>query len=135
MANERTILCGDAPKSSLPPPRSPPLALRQWGPNANVIVRIEDVREALWAETPDLFLDLIDLAAYVYTADQAILRSTDKDENFGENWRRTLHFAVAVRQPKFWSRPAVMRALVNVLSFLSEDEYHFQFTPSVKSGK
>jgi hypothetical protein len=75
------------------------------------------------------FLDLIDLAVYVYCADQAVSRGAPTDRNFGEDWRRRLHFRVPVRCPDLWNDSVTGGLLVEALSFLSEDEYHFRFEP------
>ncbi len=129
MAVDHLIHCGDVSGAGLPTSARAPLCLRLWGPRPNVFVRIEDLDRALWRRVPEAFQDLVDLAAYVYCADQAIPRGSDKDEAFGARWRRRLHFAVSVRRPELWSRPDLVQELVTVLSFLSEDEYHFHFEP------
>jgi hypothetical protein len=129
MANERAVRCGTASGAALPATKREQLGLRIWGPHPNVFVRVEDVREALWAEAPTPFLDLLDVAAYVYAADQAIPRGGDVDRDFGADWRRRLHFAIPVRDPGRWSDRPVQEALAETLSFLSEDEYHFYFEP------
>jgi Queuosine biosynthesis protein QueC len=128
MSNERVILCGTAAGPAWVSSSARTVPLRLWGKQPNVFVAIEDLTEALWATVPDVFLDLLDVATYVYCADQAVSRGSDKDENFGARWRRRLHFAIPVRRPEVWTR-AVQEALVGTLSFLSEDEYHFHFEP------
>jgi hypothetical protein len=127
MATDHLILCGTASGAALPPVRRAPVCLRMWGPHPNVFFKIEDVREGLWSEVPEVFLDLLDVATYVYSADQAVKRGTDQDCNFGSLWRRRLHFALPVRRPDFWNHASVLQELVATLSFLSEDEYHFHF--------
>jgi hypothetical protein len=129
MANERSVLCGTASGARLPALPRPPLRLRIWERQPNVFFEIADVRDGLWAEVPDPFGDLFDIAAYVYCADQSFRRGSAKDEHFGAAWRRVLHFAVPVRLPDLWGRPDVREALTAALSFLSEDEYHFHFEP------
>lgn len=66
---------------------------------------------------------------YAYAADQAFPRGGDKDAAFGARWRRPLHLTVPVRQPERWDDPRVRRPLAAALSFLSEDEYCFDFVP------
>src|ERR1700690_2563531 len=53
----------------------PPVRLQMWGPRSNVHLKIEDVRRAMFAEVPSAFLDLIDIAVYIYCADQAVPRA------------------------------------------------------------
>src|SRR5262245_35736271 len=124
MPNERVILCGSVGDRALPLGLKEPLRLRMWGPHSNVHLKIEDVRKAMYKEVPCVFLDLIDIATYVYCADQAITRGGggihDSGE-IGQNWRRTLFFRIPVRNPEVWSSNSVLPQLISTLSFLSED--------------
>lgn len=129
MAPERLVLCG--PLADAERPGDPgPVRLRMWGPGAEVRLRGEDVREALYTDVPPALLDLIDVAAYVYAADQAVARDADGGE-YGPGWRRNLAFRVPVREPDRWRSEPVRGRLVAALSFLSEDEYRFEFEPLV----
>jgi hypothetical protein len=132
MANERAILCGSVSDGSLPFTDPHPLRLRMWPPHWNVRLTIQDVRHAMMKALPPVFLDLIDIATYVYCADQAVTRGGDGVLDLGENWRRNLFFRIPVRNPKFWKAPCVLNVLVATLSFLSEDEYHFDFVQLTK---
>jgi hypothetical protein len=127
MANEHNVICGTAAGGGLPALQRPPLRLRIGGKQPNVFVTFEAVLQTLWRDVPPAFRDLIDVAAYVYSADQAVGRGSREDEKFGAKWRRTFHFAIPVRLPELWNRAAVREALVEAASFLSEDEYHFHF--------
>jgi hypothetical protein len=98
-----------------------------WKPHRNVNVQYEGMRRAWWRDPPPAVLDLIDVATYVYCADQAVKRGGPCDLGFGRDWRRRFVFRIAVRQPDLWRTPAIQKALVSTLSFLSEDEYHFEF--------
>jgi 7-cyano-7-deazaguanine synthase in queuosine biosynthesis len=129
MADDCVILCGTDYVGKAPGGARAPLRLRIWGPRPNIFLRIDDLHQALWAPVPDTLQDLLDLAAYVYSADQCLPRGTDKDEDFGVNWRRRLHFSFGVRRPDVWRDSAVCEDLTEALSFLSEDEYHFHFEP------
>jgi 7-cyano-7-deazaguanine synthase in queuosine biosynthesis len=131
MCIERVVLCGGAPPGSLPCADPKPLVLLRSGPLANIDLKIGDVSAALWGPVGRLFLDLIDIATYVYVADQAVRRGGDCDWNYGEEWRRRLCFRIAVREPDFWQETACP-PLIETLSFLSEDEYHFDFVPLAK---
>ena len=42
---------------------------------------------------PDLLVDLLEIASYVYCADQRAGRGSEKLSNYGENWRRSLHWS------------------------------------------
>jgi hypothetical protein len=125
---ERAVLCGTVGDAGLPFGGDAPLRLSLDVPGANVHLKIDDLRKALFKPIPPEILDLIRIAAYVYAADQA----TDRPEGTGEydeRWRRRLFFRVPVLCPDRWADAAVRDALVSTLSFLSEDEYHFEFVP------
>jgi hypothetical protein len=130
MATDRLILCGPVSATSPPVRDAHPVALDIYSRTGNVNLRLEKVRSALWADIPATLRDLLDVAVYVYSADQATTRANggrvDGDE-IGAGWRRRLHFRIAVREPDRWD--ALRARLVAVLSFLTEDEYHFEFVP------
>lgn len=127
MTRERLILCGSVADKELRSRDLQPLRLQLWGPDRNVRLKIADVRERLWRDLPERLLDLIDIATYVYTADQAIPRGGSGVEAFGEEWRRDLHFRIPVRCPEVWQSDPVHQALIETLSFLTEDRYAFTF--------
>jgi hypothetical protein len=129
MPTERAILCGTASEGRFPVADARPLRLHLWGPHENVHLTIDDVRRAMWREIPAAFLDLIDLATYVYCADQAVRRGGPSDSRFGQDWRRRFFFRVAVREIDLWRGAEVCDLLARTLGFLSEDEYHFEFEP------
>lgn len=127
MANERAILCGEVPVGNLPLGRNDPLQLHLWGKPENVRLQVNDIRSHLLQDIPSPFHDLVEIATYVYVADQATTRGGDGVDVFGENWRRRLFFRIPVRNPDFWNQDKVRSQLVGTLSFLSEDEYFFEF--------
>lgn len=127
MSNERSILCGDARGGALPFDKQKPLSLRLWGSGENVSLCISDIRSQLLKDIPSSFHDLIEIATYVYCADQAITRGGDGVDNFGENWRRKMFFRIAVRNPDLWNSSPLKDSLTETLCFLSEDEYEFDF--------
>ena len=123
---DRIILCGGA---SMPPraKREHLLELRLGSGDSDVKLRILDITNRLSSELPDELTDLVELASYVYCADQAVTRGGDGVVAFGGNWRRRFSFQVPVRKPDFWSSEPVVATLRNTLGFLSEDEYDFHF--------
>src|SRR5262249_23548258 len=76
---------------------------------------------------PALLLDLIEIASYVYCADQAISRGGAAQRGMGADWRRSFRFIIPVRNPEHWNSPAISEPLCATLSFLSEDDYAFEF--------
>ena len=81
-----------------------------------------------WSKSlPDLLIDLIEIAAYVYCADQATSRGGEALAAMGSDWRRRFRFVIPVRHPDHWSNPKVLEPLGDALSFLSDDDYTFEF--------
>ena len=76
---------------------------------------------------PDLVTDLLELAAYVYSADWATSRGGEASRGMGAEWRRRFRFVVPVRRPELWSSPPVLDALSETLGFLTDDDYQFEF--------
>ena len=119
---QHIIECGvDAPSSE------GAIAMNVHGPSKNVNLRIDYISRTMLANLPDLLIDLLEIAAYVYCADQRLDRGTDKLSNFGENWRRSLTFSIPVRQLQVWQDSEVRDALIETLGFLSDDTYLFNF--------
>lgn len=102
------------------------------GVSKNVNLRIEDLNKALLSNIPDVLLDLLEVAAYVYCADQRISRGSEKLTDHGRQWRRSLHFTIPLRQPDLWASDAVSTALCDTLGFLSDDAYAFDFVKATK---
>jgi hypothetical protein len=127
MSNERVILCGDADWPAQGQSLKEPLRLQLSGGEQNVDLRIQDISKRLAANISKVFLDLLEIAAYVYCADQAITRGGKTDRGFGANWRRQMNFHIPVRQPDIWNSPAISECLTRTLGFLSDDFYSFSF--------
>jgi Queuosine biosynthesis protein QueC len=105
----------------------PGLNLDLHGHSANVRFRISDISRRLVANIPDVLVDLLEVASYVYAADSAITRGGKSSAQMGKRWRRSIRLVVPVRLPDRWSRNSVTEALVETLSFLSDDGYEFEF--------
>lgn len=133
MPNERAILCGNAPATNLPVEGGNPVRLRLGGGRENVSLEINDISQPMMGNLPPAFLDLVEIATYVYCADQAVTRGGDGVENLGADWRRRLFFRIPVRSVDLWSADDMREALASTLGFLSEDEYFFEFT-ELKKG-
>ena len=119
---ESRIECGVAA-----PSRADAIALNVHGSGKNVKLRIDYITRAMLANVPDLLIDLLEIAAYVYCADQRLSRGTSALANFAEKWRRNLHFTIPVRALAIWQQQEVQRLLVETLGFLSDDSYSFEF--------
>ncbi len=120
MSEPRLVLCGGATSGAASSDASA-LLLDLQGANPNVFLRIDDISEAMARNVPDVLMDLVELAVYVFAADQATGRGGARDT--GDRWRRSFKLHVPVRVPDLWSRESVSEALVNVLSFLSDRDF------------
>jgi 7-cyano-7-deazaguanine synthase in queuosine biosynthesis len=129
MQPERYIICGDAIPQLPSEAESKALRIHLYGADdeCKVTLRIEDIRRQMFKEVPDRFRDLLDIATYVYAADQAVKRGHKDVETFDNDWRRHFHFVIPVREPGFWNSEEVTRCLRDTLGFLSDDEYDFDF--------
>ena len=131
MSEHVVVACGGTP-SPTPPSvvgtgsRWRALSLDLHGSRQNVALQVGAITKAMAANLPDVLVDLLEIAAYVFAADQAIARG--EATNDGQSWRRRFEFQIPVRTPERWSEPDVKEALIQVLSFLSDDEYTFRFT-------
>ncbi|CAJ0867482.1 7-cyano-7-deazaguanine synthase [Ralstonia mannitolilytica] len=129
MQDKRYVLCGNASAKGISEDPARDLRLRLSGRpgHGNITLRIEDVHSKLFSSVPSRFHDLLEIATYVYSADQVIRRGADDVDTFGDGWRRDLHFVVPVRDPDFWSSAEVQETLCSTLGFLSDDQYEFDF--------
>ncbi len=130
MPRERSVFCGGL---AGPTGDRDTLALALGG---NVSLEWDDVRLPLIRPVSAVVSDLVEIAAYVYVADQATKRGRGDghlDGELGEGWRRRFRFKIPVREPDRWRDPRVADRLVELLTFLSDDEYEFEFAPRRKS--
>ena len=121
--HERLILCGGAKRDS----DGPALRLALTGVAQNITLRLEDISKAMVRAIPERLADLTEIAAYVYCADQAISRGGPAGLGMGTRWRRRFRFIIPVRDADHWSSPTVVDLLRSTLSFLSDDDYDFEF--------
>lgn len=129
MANEHLILCGGAKRSSRKKEwrDAKCVGLRTGRSSGNVHLRISDISKALTTNLPNLDVDLLEIATYVYCADQATTRGGDKEFDYGKKWYRNFRFEIAVREPDFWSSIDVNDDLCRALGDLSGDNFEFAF--------
>ena len=123
--NEHLVQCGGVEQSRSASGHS--LRLNLHGADANVRLKISDISRRLLANIPDVLADLLEVASYVYAADGAVGRGGRTDAQMGASWRRSFRFVIPVRQPDLWSSDAVSSGLVEMLTFLSDESYAFEF--------
>jgi hypothetical protein len=86
---EHLVLCGGTHGQRHADTKS--LRLNLHGPSENVHLKISDLSERLVANIPNVLIDLLEVASYIYAADSAIHAAaqlmsdwaSDGDENFG----------------------------------------------------
>ncbi|MCI4664943.1 MAG: hypothetical protein MRY74_09505 [Neomegalonema sp.] len=83
-------------------------------------------------EPDDIARDLLEIAAYVYAADAATSRGEPNSSSLGADWRREFRFVIPVRRPDIWRASETLECLQQTLSFVSDDEYAFEFYPMTK---
>jgi 7-cyano-7-deazaguanine synthase in queuosine biosynthesis len=103
------------------------------GSPSRVNLAIEDLSGPLADNLPNALADLLEIAAYVYCADQFTSRGTTQMTDMGARWRRNFHFKVPVRELEIWKTPAIQDSLNDMLGFLSDDEFTFDFVQGSNS--
>jgi hypothetical protein len=129
---EILVVCGGA----IPPKRrsSETFHLDLSGRRANICLRIEDISRRLVANIPNILSDLLEVATYVYCADQLMSRGGNKMQALASEWRRSFSFLIAVREAELWNRSEVCESLKRLLAFLSDEEYRFEFVAAETSS-
>jgi 7-cyano-7-deazaguanine synthase in queuosine biosynthesis len=131
---DRVIACGGAlaPRGIKRADRVQHLNL--GGQKQNVDLRLQDISRRLVANIPSVLVDLLEIAAYVFAADEMAPRGGPTMAALGRDWRRRFRFIIPVRNPALWSRPEVLAALTEALGFMSEDDFGFEFLPHDAPG-
>lgn len=131
---ERMVVCG-----GVQAPRGSPINTLKLDVNASagsphkVNLHLGDLSGPMADNIPDVLTDMLEIAAYVYCADQFTKRGTELMTNMGADWRRKFRFRIPVRCPDVWGKDSVREALVETLGFLSEDEFSFDFRQATRS--
>jgi hypothetical protein len=131
---ERHVVCG-----GLPAGRNRPDVLQidvnaPVGSPHRVNLELGDLSGPLADNIPDVLTDMLEIAAYVHSADQFTKRGTSRMSHMGAEWRRKFRFKIPVRRPDVWTNQHVRDALTDALTFLSEDEFDFEFVQGTKSA-
>ena len=99
------------------------------GTAPRVTVDERRVAELLGKTPPGPVMDLIELVAAIHLVDRAERRP--RATKPGDSWSRRLHLIIGVREPKWWSGPAVHDRLVGLLRALTDDKWLIDFVPRV----
>jgi 7-cyano-7-deazaguanine synthase in queuosine biosynthesis len=72
--------------------------------------------------------DLLDVFTAIHIADRVAPREIPGDHRSPDNrWHRKLNLNIPVRNPELWRQRAVLDLLDALLTFLTDDEWHFEF--------
>jgi len=130
MIRPRLILCGGAtiPANDSRCEKRHVIGLSSHGPNRNVNIQMEDVAKVFQQHLSSRIKDLLEIAAYIYTADCATKRNGKwEDDEATEPWHRNVHFVIPVRDLAFWQREDIVDLLTRITGFLSDDQCSFAF--------
>jgi 7-cyano-7-deazaguanine synthase in queuosine biosynthesis len=131
MSNKVAVVCGNAKVSDfVTADCDSTIRLHQYGleDDFRVTLGIEGLRGSMYKDVPARLHDFLDIATYVYIADQCVKRGVNEVESFGTTWHRRFKFVVPVKDLEFWDSEATKATLQDCLSFLSDDTYEFVFT-------
>lgn len=110
-------------------PSEPALRHRQ-----SVVVRDSALTRVAHEPLPPLLADWLDVAMAVYAADRRTRRPKQSADGLLP-WRRRLTVTVPVRRMGVWTSPGVIGALTELLAFLTEDEWQFDFVSRDASAR
>lgn len=107
MQDKRYVICGNAPADGFEENPDRDLRLRLWGNDGpdKITLRIEDIHKKMCKDVPDAFQDLLEIATYIYSADQATRRGADDVDSW--SWLAqgfALHHPGAKSRLLEWSR-------------------------------
>ncbi len=103
------------------------LHINQNPPGRNLRLEVWNISHWLLRKLDSVNRDLLDIAAFIYYADNSVRRGTEKDL-FQENWVRRFTFVIPVRELEIWQRETVTSNLIDLLEYLTEDKFTFIFT-------
>jgi len=98
----------------------------RFPPNENLHLKLTNVTHVILKNLDARALDLLELASFIYYADNEIRRGSETDI-LAKSWKRNLTFVVPCRNPDLWNSDSVNDHLRRMLGFLSGDEYRFHF--------
>ena len=122
------VVCGGLPLPPRAPAGSLELDTSSDAPGAKrVYLKLDPLTERLVDDLDPVMADAVEIASYVFTSDKLIQRGSPQMHRMGGDWRRRFRFIIPVRKREIWCQQEVYDTLVDALSFLSEDEFTFEF--------
>lgn len=135
MAEKHLVLCGGTILTARTKAwrEAPKVRLQLGRGKKHLHLRIHHITRKIAGGLPPEALDLLEIAAYVYAADQLVTRGGTKEFEYGLKWRRHFRLEIPVRCHELWSRQDVQQKLATTLGFLSDDDFEFGFAKLTKS--
>lgn len=134
---EHIILCNGAKLSKTISKNKQDVVQLEYNPNSpgiNVNIPLPSFVDSVF-HLPERVKDLLEIAAYVFSADRKIKRGTTNSVEY-QSWSRNLRFIIKVRDHKFWNQDVVKDLLAETLKFMTGDgSYSFEFINGYKTGK
>ena len=127
---ERLVICGGLPAPA--PGKEDVLELdakASEGAASRVNLKLGDLSVRMVEDVPHVLTDLIEIAAYVYCADQFTRRGGETMSDMGRDWFRRFCFRIPVRRIDLWQRADIRETLIETLAALSDDHFDFDFVP------
>jgi len=133
---EHIILCNGAKLSQGTSSNNQNIVKLEYDPNSpdiNVNIPLPSFVHSVY-HLPKRAKDLVEIAAYVFSADRKIKRGTIDSVEY-QSWSRNLHFVIKVRDYKFWKQDSVKKILADTLKFMTGDSsYSFEFINGYTTG-
>ena len=101
MTEKHLILCGGAKLSSRNKAwrESKPIRLELGKGEKQLHLRLHHITRRLASQIPAIAIDLLEIATYVYAADQMVSRGGLKEFEYRTKWRRQFRLKIPVRLP------------------------------------
>jgi 7-cyano-7-deazaguanine synthase in queuosine biosynthesis len=124
------VICNHCGPSDIPKTVSfdKRISINASTPGKNLQLNIDNITHKILSELRPLAQDLLEISSYIYYADCSINRGSDKDV-YAEKWRRNFEFVIPVSDPNLWNKADIKDCLIDILKFLSDDEFSFFFLP------
>lgn len=103
------------------------LAFTLDGETRRVSVQIGKLNRQLLTALPDHAVDLLEIASLVYAVDALVSRGGSVMRQMGKQWHRRFAVTMSVRDIVTWQDPDTRRVLEELLLFLSDDRFEFEF--------
>ncbi|NWG47364.1 MAG: hypothetical protein HXY25_12585 [Alphaproteobacteria bacterium] len=127
---ERLVICGGLPARASGKEDVLELDVKaSESAGSRVNLKLGDLSVRMVEDVPHVLTDLIEIAAYVYCADQFTRRGGETMSDMGRDWFRRFSFRIPVRRIDLWQRADIRESLIETLASLSDDHFDFDFVP------